>query len=130
MFGRRPPPPPCPACAAKDAHIASLEKQLALVSERLYFSHGIAEYAPAKMPAMFGEEPEEEEPLSQTITNAIAFVMQQIGEGRDSQIWLEVEAKVRLLLAEGVSEDEIVRRIRKSDWEGVESADQNAEAMR
>lgn len=118
MFGRKPPPAPCPACAAKDVHIASLEKQLALASERLYAT-----------PPAAASEPEppapDEEPLSQTITNAIA---RRATSG--STLWTELEEQARLYLTEDVSEEEIARRILTGDWEGVESAEANAEAMR
>lgn len=146
MFGRKPAPAPCPACAAKDVHIASMERQLALVSERLYSLHGVAgDYVPSgvqwpRQPDLPASErlaaflrlapepfqPEEEpEPLSQTITNAMA---RRATAG--TPLWTEVEEQARLYLAEGLSEGEIARRIVTGDWEGLESAEANAESMR
>jgi hypothetical protein len=136
MFGRKPPPTPCPACAAKDVHIASLERQLALVNERLYGTdswssvHNLATPTAAEWTAgpdapWVSASEEEPEPLSQTITNAMA---RRATAG--TPLWTEVEEQARLYLAEGLSEGEIVRRIVTGDWEGLESAEANAEGMR
>jgi hypothetical protein len=122
MLFRKAPLAPCPACAAKDVHIASLERQLVLVSERLY---SLPQQATPQEPEAAEPLQPEDEPLSQTVANAIG---RRASAG--TTLWTELEEQARLYLAEEMNEDEIARRILTGDWEGVESADLNAEAMR
>jgi hypothetical protein len=120
MFGRRT-PPPCVACAAKDQQIAWLERQVELLTERLLPQ---PEAPPTVEPEPTSPFPDEE-PLSSVINNAISRRAQA-----GTELWAELEEQARLYLTEDLGEDEIARRISTGDWEGAESADANAAAMR
>lgn len=119
MFARK--PLPCPTCEVYRQQLVAANLRIDQLLRRLTLEPRPVAPEPVFVPM----KDEDDEELSLVLRNAIGRRAEPATE-----LYSELVEQARLYIADGLGEDEIARRILTGDWDGEESVNESADAMR